>query len=330
MVDTELSELQVIEKTLPIDLPMSALSFDSDERAHKALNRVHQCLSELSCYIDLTNLDGVTVSFSYQESLRLLDRGYKTNHVLTPTSDVAIGVAMSPGVLRDGKLKTHIVLNANYCSGLIDAEFESPEFQHSVHLLSHECAHVEVTSAFEKAFPGYLLRHKHESLLDRLKWQIILACWDEYAVCRIASTIGYDPTNDYLEIFLPYFLEAEGKIRSAIKSYRKHGNVQEVICRIYELVGNTMKYSSYYSGVLHGKSLNVCEVEEVKAKIMPTWFGEYFDQLVQAQERLFADFGKWESFENFEVIGEIADKIVTQFGISAQPLPNGDMYFAIP
>ena len=118
---------------------------------------------ELSRYIDLSNLDGLTLGGDYSKALAELDRGYESTIVLTPSNDAAIGIAMTPSVIRGGRLKSHIVLNAALAAGLLDAEHEL--FRLALHTLAHESAHVEVTAAFEHCFPNVLLRSRRADLL---------------------------------------------------------------------------------------------------------------------------------------------------------------------
>jgi len=50
---------------------------------------------ELSRYMDLSNLDGLTLGGDYPKALAELDRGYESTIVLSPSNDVAIGIAMT-------------------------------------------------------------------------------------------------------------------------------------------------------------------------------------------------------------------------------------------
>ena len=96
--------------TIPSDIQFSARGFADEDYAKKAIYKLHSVLSVLSQSIDLTDLDGVTVAFDYDEALAELDRGYETIYKLTATKDVAIGVAMAPTVIRDGVIKSILSL----------------------------------------------------------------------------------------------------------------------------------------------------------------------------------------------------------------------------
>ncbi|WP_298125232.1 hypothetical protein [Brevundimonas sp.] len=74
----------------------------------------------ISRRINLASLDGITIAGDYAQALLELDRGYETSHTLTPSEGLAIGVAMTPSVIRDGVVKSHLVLNAGIIAALAD------------------------------------------------------------------------------------------------------------------------------------------------------------------------------------------------------------------
>ena len=161
---------------------------------------VGTCIRELSRQFDLSRLDGVTVAYDYAQALLDLDRGYETNFRLTPSDTHVVGIAMTPSVIRDGTLKSHVLLNAAYMAPLED--FKHEHFGFVLHTISHECAHVEVTHKFDAAFPGFLLRTAHADARIGYRWQIILACWDEYAATLLSAGFGAEPTEGYEDTFL--------------------------------------------------------------------------------------------------------------------------------
>jgi len=81
-----------------------------NELAEEVREVLHSILKTVGERINLATLDGVTFAADYKQALLDLDRGYKTDYKLTPSDDHGVGIAMSPRVLREGELKTHIVL----------------------------------------------------------------------------------------------------------------------------------------------------------------------------------------------------------------------------
>ena len=65
------------------------------------------------------------MAYDYEQALLELDRGYPASIQLTPSKDRVIGVAMSPGVLRDGLYKRHLVFHARYVLPLQEPEHEA-------------------------------------------------------------------------------------------------------------------------------------------------------------------------------------------------------------
>jgi hypothetical protein len=140
--------------TAPENMSISLRCFDMEEHARAFGDLVATYVRSLSRYIDLTTLDGITIALDYAQALLDLDRGYATSFKLTPSEGIALGVAMTPAVIRDGKIKSHMLFNAGV---LLPLEDEKNEFyEQALHTLAHECAHVEVTERFNAAFPGVL------------------------------------------------------------------------------------------------------------------------------------------------------------------------------
>jgi hypothetical protein len=268
---------------------------------------------ELSRYIDLSNLDGLTLGGDYPKALAELDRGYESTIVLTPSNDIAIGIAMTPSVIRDGQLKSHIVLNAGLVTGLLDTEHEL--FRFALHTLAHECSHVEVTAAFDRCFPNVLLRSKRADLQEHCRWDVILACWDEYAACRISAGFGDDPTDGYEQTFIQALQTARENANTAIRAYRLHGAHSQIACEVYAEYGRLMKYAAYLLGDLDARDIALEDRPLIAAVLVGHYFQPYLTRLRDALRSLFDTFGGWTSEAPFEVIGDVVDELAGEGGV---------------
>jgi len=317
--------------TIPSDLQFSARMFPDEDYAKEAMYKLHSVLSVISQSIDLTNLDGVTVAFDYDEALADLDRGYETTYTLTATKGVAIGVAMAPTVIRDGVIKTHLVLNANYALSILEGPGEETEyFWQSLHLIAHECAHVEVTAAFDKSFPGFLLQKTHSNILDNMRWQVILATWDEYAVCRIAGSIGDDPVEGYLETLVKVLGDTRGQCCELIKAYRTHGDVGQIVGEVYGKLGDLLKYSSYFVGAAAAQETPETHPPALTDEAEFGWFSPFYERLIEMQEALWNEFGRWKNLDAFEAIGDILEDMAESIGVEASRESDDLIKFNIP
>jgi hypothetical protein len=225
--------------TAPDGFNICARAFDTADRAQNLSSLIGTCIRELSRQFDLNRLDGVTVAYDYAQALLDLDRGYETTHQLTASETHVIGIAMTPSVIRDGILKSHVVLNAAYVSMLEDSKHE--HFGAALHTIAHECAHVEVTHKFDNSFPDFLLRTKHADARSGYRWQVILACWDEYAATMFSAGFGTEPTEGYEDTFLKSLRDTRREANEHIKAYRLHGNIDQVLGDVYNGYGEMMK-----------------------------------------------------------------------------------------
>jgi hypothetical protein len=235
---------------------------------------------------------------------------------------------MTPSVLRDGMLKSHILLNAHVVEVIHDPSHEN--FELALHVIAHECAHVEVTAKFDAAFPGVLLRERPPDLRVALRRQVICACWDEYAATSLSAGIGADPTDGYEETFLLHAAEARQTANNHIKQYRTHGNVNRVLSEVYGTYGNLLKFAAYHLGNLDGQGIAVKDRPKTVEAMAGHWFAPYFAQLDAACQAVARSYGRWSNQEPFEAIGDIADELVRAGGVFFNYLRPGELYIDIP
>lgn len=76
--------------TVPTTYPISLRGFDTEEHATQFGHVLGEYVRELSRYIDLGQLDGITVAYDYGQALLDLDRGYETAYRLTPVCDTLL------------------------------------------------------------------------------------------------------------------------------------------------------------------------------------------------------------------------------------------------
>jgi hypothetical protein len=316
-------------QTAPEKIPVSLRCFDTEDHAKKFGDLVAMWVRVFSSQIDMSNLDGITIAFDYNQALLDLDRGYETKHKLTPSDEFAFGVAMTPAVIRDGKLKSHMLFNASVLLPLEDETHEG--FQMAVHTLAHECAHVEVTQRFDTAFPDFLLRTKAPNMHFYARWEVITACWDEYAVTWICAPYGADPTAGYEETFIRVLNETRPKANRCIKAYRLHANVEQIMSEVYGAYGELMRFACYHIGNMAGRNLTVDDLPKTKASLDGHWFKPHFERIGAACKSIAEDYGKWTDQTKFEALGDIVDEIVREGGLSVSDFrSDGGFYVNVP
>jgi hypothetical protein len=314
--------------TAPDSFNICARAFDSEERAQQLGSLIGSCIRELSRHFDLSRLDGVTVAYDYAQALLDLDRGYETTYKLTASETHVIGIAMTPSVIRDGILKSHVVLNAAYVSMLEDLKHE--HFGAAVHTIAHECAHVEITHKFDAAFPDFLLRTKHADARIGYRWQIILACWDEYAATLFSAGFGTEPTEGYEDTFMKSLNDMRREVNEHIKAYRIHANIDQVLGEVYVRYGELMKFASYHLGNLRGTGRQQSDMPRTVEALTGHWFAPYLSRLELSLQAICDQYGRWTDKSTFEAVGDLADELLAQGGIHFRNRPDGRLYIDIP
>ncbi|MBY5868473.1 hypothetical protein [Rhizobium leguminosarum] len=298
-----------------------------DQEVAQILGRgIGDTLRALGRLIDISTLDGVTVGYDYDHALAQLDRGYETRFVLERTNGVAIGVAMTPSVLRDGALKSHIVLAGHIADALIGDDDELRSM--TIHTLAHECSHVKITAAWDRCFPGELLRARYSSVLEGWRSQVTSACWDEYAACRITADLGYDPAPGYAQTFLTVLSEIDGKVADLVSGF-DGGNADTLVGPVLGVFGDLMKFGCYLQGTLAGTDRSLDDFPNVPEQLTASWYAPYFDRLATACDDIFAEFGQWPDKQKFEVISDILMEIVEEQVMQIEDHEDGSYRVAI-
>jgi hypothetical protein len=302
--------------------------FETKQRATEFGQLVGAYIHEFSRDFDLSQLDGVTIAYDYVQALLDLDRGYETSHRLTPSDTHVIGIAMTPCVMRGSNLKSHIVLDANFLVLLESTDHD--DFGLALHMLAHECAHVEVTHRFNTAFPGMLLQQSHTNARAAYRSQITFACWDEYAASWRSALYGREPTEGYEDTLILSLDETRQRANNLITAYRTHGKVDQILREVYITYGELMKFTAYHLGNLTGRGLKSTDLPRTVEALAGHWFAPYFKRLDATYKELADNYGRWTDQTAFEAIGTLADDLVSEGGLHITDHPDGSMYVGIP
>lgn len=329
----EVEEASEGEQALPPstapNFSIQVMGFHDPDYGTRLGTVVGEWVRALSRHLNLSTLDGVTVAIDYDQALSDLDRGYETTHRLTATKSHVVGIAMTPSVIREGNLKSHIVLNAAFMVPLLD-ELDLEAHNQAVHILAHECAHVDVTQAYDRRFPNVLLRQALGSTLDQCRWQVIFAVWDEYAVTSMTGAVGANQTDAYEETFLNDLATFDDRVNDLIRAYRLHGNIDQVLREVYGTCGNLLKFAAYHLGNLRSFDRDWRSCERTSAVLEGQWFALYLERLSECCQEIQRGYGAWESQDCFLVITNIAEALIERAGLFIEELPDGGLYVEIP
>lgn len=314
--------------TVPDNLKISLLGFNSTKDAEAVGEIIGYLTHELSKLFNLSSLDGVTVAYDYPKALKDLDRGYESNHQLTPSEGNVVGIAMTPSVMRDEQLKSHIVLSASITEGIQD--IAGDKFQRFLQTLAHECAHVEINHKFDTAFPNTLLCKEYPDERVRIKNNIALSCWHEYGATRFAAKCGQDFSSYYEELFLGQLNEIKLLANKSITDYRDHNDHLRVLNEVVEQYGKLLKLTAYYLGNLSGHGIDPFSQEELNKRISGQWFEPFLQKLHDVLQAIYLKYGAWKDQTQFEMVADLAEDLLANGGITFHYSSDGVLQFHFP
>ncbi|HDR2796285.1 MULTISPECIES: hypothetical protein [Enterobacter] len=301
---------------------LSISGYNKEEDARKVGDNVGEVIRALSKFIDLSYLDGVTISYFYENALLTLDRGIETDTKLQPSSGDVVGVAMTPMVLRNGAVKSHIVLNAAFIEGILDDDFRGDSFQQALAIIAHECGHVSNCGALDRSFPGRALNHRYTDVHENLRGECWLSVIEEYCATRITGTIGFDNNKLYEETFIGFAEKLHSNILNAKMEFRFHHNVDKVLNEVYELITTALKLAAYYLGDCEAKGIDYASSDFLKRKNI-LWLHSYIESLNKTCLEIFDGYGKWMSTSEMELISDVLDNIAKDCGIVIRKVGEG-------
>jgi hypothetical protein len=315
--------------TIPDPLKMELFGFESDEAANRLATFLQAYLAVISHQIDLTRLDAVTVAYDYGTALANVDRGIDGFARLTATStEFATGVAMTPAVLRDGVIKSHMVLNANFVRGI---EQDEPFKYYILYVLAHECGHVHDLKVRDEAFPNALFQKRYTNVRQSTFGQIAIVCWDEYAACYLSAPYSNDQVLENLSnVFVDTSRDARTRANNSIKQYRTHRDLQRLIDEVKHEYGSVLKFASYLLGHLHGLGKTISDCDEANNFISGHWCEAFIFRLDAALSSLMARYGQWTDISVFNVLDDIADDLFKDGGIFITETSADSAYVDVP
>ena len=175
-----------------------------------------------------------------------------------------------------------------------------------------------------------LLRSTHDNVKSALRWEVILACWDEYAATRLSAGIGEDQSHGYETTLLNSMQSAREEANDAIRAYRLHGNVDRLVADVYRVYGTLLKFAAYYLGNLDGLGVPLESRPTLALLMRNHWFAPFFAALHSGCHRIAEAYGSWEDRTCFEALGTLCEEVVAAGGVHWRLLPTGELWVNVP
>lgn len=311
---------------------IALVGMPSEEFAREVGQTIGAYAREIGRYLPLQGLDGITVASDYRSALEQLDRGFEASAPLTPTEDLAVGVAMAPLVKRDGELKTHIVIDANVAAAIVNNNEQ--ERRLGLYTLAHELAHCACHTELSAAFPQYLLIPITEITADPIQIELFAmtdGCFGEYYACRASATFNPEGLDAMDEIFGKALTELPADIENRKAAYRFSGDIDQFFQQAKAEYGRVMIFAAYVMGHIDG--LPKASVEDAPS-LKRALEGKFGSALTAEWEALR---GIWERLgESSDPVAEFlplrkaGSELLHAAGVEISSIDGGGFYVNVP
>jgi hypothetical protein len=108
MVEEDQKEFPL--STVPEGLPINMRNHPDEKTARAVGNFVQDVAISIGQFFVLSELDGKTVFLRLQQRFSWINRGVEGLKPFKKKREHAFGVAMTPAVMRDGQIKSHVLI----------------------------------------------------------------------------------------------------------------------------------------------------------------------------------------------------------------------------
>ena len=266
--------------------------------------------------LGLEGLEAVTIDDDYAGALTRVERGFATSQTLTATSDdFGNGLAMAVPVLRNGHLKTHIVLHSNLLRVLVLPQNEMHGV--AIHTLAHEAGHAHDHEVESRNLPGVYGSYIPDYKEGRL-FLLAHKCWTEYIASHLSSRWGTgDYCKSYSDMLCTMLSNARERGNAALDRYREHRDILKVEREVIDAYALLLDRGSYLVGHIHGLGNSVAEMAPEFLMLVneTAWFKPIFERYEANVRTLHESYGKWSGIEVFEPLKQTFESLLNAGGM---------------
>lgn len=338
MTDTE--EAPLPPTTLPANTQLALMNFaENADFIKRFSDEISFTIIECGRFLDLERLAGVTVGYDFDAALASVDLGFESTRARQYTNnDEVICVAKAMNVLRDGRVMSHVVYNARFVEAILDPS--DGHHMEALHIVAHELGHVAELKWRDEAMPGIILRHRYDNWVRGMLIEAATVVWEEYAACRLTALVSDKEAlkRTYADTFDAAASKSLARAHEKIKTYRTHGQLDQLLVEAGEPLAMPLKLAGYLLGHLDG-----IEDQEGLHLLCPSYAKSHLvsviPQVHQVLRRLWDTRASWAGLEVFDDLFQLVIKTFEAAGIelidqgnefyvnvpfSADTMPNGE------
>src|ERR1700730_5358485 len=330
--DTDiLDEIAERPSTIRDDTVISVVGFpdDQSEKAKELAEWIWGVLRVMDKIWDLQRLERIVIGASLSDALAEIDIGYKstTAKSFTSTGEI-IAVGKMLNVQRDSGVRAVVAFSAAILLPLLAEEGRAHSI--AMYTLAHEMAHVAELHWRDEATPNILLN------LDTVDWpppsirQTAITIWEEYSACRLAAAFGDEQymTTLFASLYEDSAIAALPAAKAAIKQYRKHSVLQQLLAEAGPPVCLPLKCLGYLLGHLDGADIRD-EVADICPKAQQSIYGPLVHTFRSSLQEIWGTKSSWKWPGMFESLSMAVLGAYRLAGMDYSQIPGG-VYVKVP
>lgn len=311
--------------TVPATAQLIPLGFPQSADTDIFFDALCGFIIDLGRDLDLSLLDGVTVTWDLAEGFRSIDRGFDAPPItFTDTAQLRCVAKVIP-VLREGAQKIHIVYNAPFVVSIADPD--SPHYLEAKQILAHECGHLTESLWHLNAFPERGLGRGYPDTVAALLVGSAEVMWSEYATCRLTAQYGDVEALKlrYAQSLTDVAAVVAKDAEPAFQAFRLNRNVDDLLRAAGGVICEPLRMFGYLHGHLDG-----IDDKTPITDLCPTLPSEYialWDAAGTELRRIWDSRGNWKGyFTTLEGLRGLAETAMNNAGIHFTPMPDGRTY----
>lgn len=307
---------------LSIRIPINYHGDFDDDLINRISGELSDLLAQVAWTTPLDRLDGITFADDYAAALNNLDRGMAGMPAPEARNDeIGVGVAQCPIVVREGRVKGHVILRG-LVGRMLLSDHEDQRAQ-AIYVIANQLAHAGVTQILDEALPGVLLTPISNPMNSDLH-RFTYAGWNGYFASRASAGFGGGSlahTQSLLRSALEDAFSVVPKQRSSYLHDKDITSLMQIalskIAFILEQAGNLLGHAA---GLDCHPLVEADELEgELRRRELLAWLADYNRDLIRLWERR----GQWASYEEFLALNYHAERLLWCFGIAPWTTPEG-------
>lgn len=276
----------------------------------------------------LDRLEGVTFSGNYVASLRDLDRGFPASAPLQPTNEeYGVGVAMAPLVMRDGIIRTHIVVQGGIGHSLVSEDEVS--WRLALHTIIRQLAHAASAQIVDESLPGILLK-RFDDRYDGFLYGAIHSAWTGYFSSRASAGFYPEGGRSQEELLLAVLKRAQSDVPAARLAYRFDGDMDRLLAVAIPRIEDVLKFSGTVLGHSDGLEQSILDNPVLAVALedagLRDWIVLFDSELSQLWDRR----RQWASFDEFLTLNRHVERLLWQYGLFPWRTDEGLIQIAVP